>query len=100
MAVFEDLAGPGKEGDGVVEFPEDLAEDFLQFMEGGMRDVFFIEAFVRKVEFLPKGLAIEGGLAVGGEDTVGGFQDGGEVVDEGAGPVEDEIADQDKGLRG
>jgi hypothetical protein len=45
-------------------------------------------------------LVVEGRLPVGGEDAVGGRKDGGEVVHEGAGPIEDEVADQDKGFRG
>ena len=69
-------------------------------MQGGMRDVLFIEAFVGEIEFLPKGGAVEGRFAVSGENTVGGLQDRGKVVHQGAGPVEDEVADQDKGLRG
>jgi len=71
-----------------VQLPENLAEDFLQFVKGGVGDVLFVEAFVREIELFPKGLTVEGGLPVGGKNAVGGLQDGGEVVDEGAGPVE------------
>ena len=89
VTVFENLPRPGQKGDGVVKFPENLPEDFLQLVEGGVGNVFFVEAFVRKIELFPKSLPVEGGLSVGGKDAVGGLQDGGEVVDEGAGPVED-----------
>jgi len=92
VAVFEDFAGAGEKGDGVVEFPEDLAEDFLQFMKGSMGDVFFVKAFVREIELFPEGLAIEGGFAVGGKDPIGGLEYGGEIIHEGAGPVEDKIS--------
>jgi hypothetical protein len=60
-----------------------------------MRDVFFIEAFVGEIEFLPKGGAVEGRLAVSGENTVGGLQDRGEVIHQGAGPIENQIPNHD-----
>jgi len=100
VAVFKNLARSGQKRNGVMQLPENLAEDFLQLVKGGVGDVLFVEAFVREIELFPKGLTVEGGFPVGGKDAVGGLEDGGEVVDEGAGPVEDEVADQDKGLRG
>jgi hypothetical protein len=89
VAVFKDLSRPRQKGDGVVQFPKDLPEDFLQFVEGGVGNVLFVETFVGQVELFPEGLPVEGGFPVGGKDPVGGLQDGGEVVHEGAGPVED-----------
>ena len=89
VAVFKDLSRPGQKGDGVVKFPKDFPEDFLQFVEGGVGNVLFIKTLVGEVEFFPEGLAVEGRLPVGGEDAVGGRKDGGEVVHEGAGPIED-----------
>jgi hypothetical protein len=100
VAVLEDLAGAGEKGNGMVQFPKDFAEDFLELVEGGVRNVLFIKTLVGEVEFFPEGLAVEGRLPMGGEDAVGSRKDGGEVVHEGAGPVEDEVADQDKGFRG
>jgi len=89
VTVFEDFAGAREEGDRVVQLPENLAEDFLEFMNRGVGDVFLIKALVGEIEFLPEGLPVERRFAVGGEDSVGGFQHGGEVVHQGAGPVED-----------
>jgi hypothetical protein len=91
MAVFKDFAGSGKEGDGVMEFPEDFAKNLLQLLDRGVGNVLLIKSLVGEIELFPKSLAVKGWLAVGGEDAVGGFQDGGEVVDEGAGPVEDQV---------
>jgi hypothetical protein len=71
-----------------MKFPEDLPEDFLQLVEWGVGNVFFVEAFVGEIELFPKSLPVEGRFSVGGKDAVGGLQDGGQVVDEGAGPVE------------
>jgi len=93
VTVFEDLARSGQKGDGVMKLPENLPENFLELVEGGVGNVLFVEAFVGEVELFPKGLTVEGGFAVGGENAVGGLQDGGEVVHEGAGPIEDEVAD-------
>jgi hypothetical protein len=93
VAVFKDLSRPGEKGDGVVKFAKDLPKDFLQFLEGGVGNVFFVEALIREIEFFPEGLAVKRGFPVGSEDPVGGFQDGGKVVHESAGPVEDQVAD-------
>ena len=73
----------------MVQFPKDLAEDLLELVEGGVGNVLFIKTLVGEVEFFPESLAIEWWLPVGGKDAVGGRKDGGEVVHEGAGPVED-----------
>ncbi len=58
-----------------------------------MGNVLLIKALVGQVELFPESLAIKRGFAVGGKDPVGGLQNGGKVVDKGAGPIEDEIAD-------
>jgi hypothetical protein len=91
VTVFEDFPGAGEQGDGVLQFPKDLPENLLQFLEGGMRDVFFVKALVGEVKLLPKGGAVERGFAVSGENTVGGLKNRGEVVHQGAGPVKNQI---------
>jgi hypothetical protein len=93
VAVFEDFASTGKQGDRMVELAEHFAKDLLQLMKGGVGNVLFVKAFVGEIEFFPKSLPVEGRFAVGGKDAVGGLEDGGEVVGQGAGPVEDDIAD-------
>jgi len=95
VAVFQDFAGAGEEGDGMVQFAEYLAKDFLQFVKRCVGNVFLIETFVGEIEFLPESLAIEWWLAVGGKDAIGGLEDRGEVIDEGAGPVEDNVSNQE-----
>ena len=84
----------------MMQFPENLPEDLLELVERRVGDVLFVESLVRKVEFFPEGLAIEGGFVVGGKHPVGGFENGGQIVDESARPIEDKVADQKKGLRG
>ena len=93
VAVLENFPGAGEESDGVVKFPKDFPEDFLQFVEGGVGNVLFVETFVGQVELFPEGLPVEGGFPVGGKDPVGGLQHWSEVVDESAGPVEDQVSD-------
>ena len=92
MAVLEDFAGSGQKRDGVVKFAEDLPEDLFQFPDGGVGDVFFVKSLVRQVELVAERLTVKRRFAVGGEDAVSGLQDRGEVVDEGAGPIEDQVS--------
>jgi hypothetical protein len=79
----------------MMEFPKNLTEDLFQRLDRGMGNVLLIKTLVGQVELFPEGLAVKGWLAVGGEDAVGGFQDRGEVVHQGAGPIEDKITDHE-----
>ncbi len=83
-----------------MQLPKNLTEDLLQLLNGGMGNVFFIKAFVGEVELLPKGLAVERRFSVGGKDPVGGLEDRGEVVHQGAGPVEDQVSNHRLGSAG
>jgi hypothetical protein len=95
MAVFKNFPGARQQEDRVMQFPKDLTENLLQLVQGCMRDVLFVEAFVGEIEFLPKGGTVERGLAVGGKNTVGGLQDRGEVVHQSARPVKNQIPNHD-----
>ena len=84
----------------MVEFTKNLPEDLFQLLDRGVRNVLLVKAFVGKVELFPEGLAVKGRLTMGSENAIGGFQDGGEVVDEGARPVEDQISNHRLGVAG
>ena len=91
LAIFKNLTGAWEQGNRVVEFPENLSENLLQLLDRGLGDVLLIKSLVRKVEPFTEGLAVQGSFTMGGKDPVGGFQHGGKVVHERAGPVEDDI---------
>ena len=77
----------------MVEFAEYFPEDLLQLVDGHLRNMFLVESVVREIKLFAKSISVERGFAVESEDVVGGLEDGGEVVDKGAGPVEDQVAD-------
>ena len=79
----------------MVQLPKDFPEYCLQLMERGIRNVFLIKALVRKIEFLPESWPIERWFSVGGENAVGGLKNRGQVVHQRAGPVEDEVTNQE-----
>lgn len=100
MAILQNLFGSRKKGYRVMMLAKNFAEYLFEPLQGNSGQVFFVKSLVGEVELLAKGFAVKEGLAVESEDVVGGGENGGEVVDESPRPVEDEIADQDKGLRG
>ena len=94
MAILQDLLGTGEEKNGVVVFSKNFAKYLFQSLEGNVRQVLFVKSFVRQVELFPKCFSVKERFAVEAKDVVGGGQDWGEVVDQGARPVEDEVAYQ------
>ena len=94
MAILQDLLGTGEERDGVVVFSKNFAKYLFQSLEGNTRQVLFVKSFVRQVELFSKRFSVKERFAVEAKDVVGGGQDCGEVVDQGARPVEDEVAYQ------
>ncbi len=99
-AEFEELAGVGEWGDGVLDLAEALVEPGFELGGGDVGEVAFVEAGEGEAEFgaeLVEAKRLETGLL---KDEVGGLPDGGQIIDQGAGPVEDDVADHAWECRG
>ncbi len=73
-----------------------LERGVVVVVELGQRElgqVLAVEVGEREVELLPELVGGPDRLAVVPEDLVAGLEDGAEVIDQGAGPIEDDVAD-------
>ena len=91
--VLEEVERVGQRRDAGLEELEGGVVVVVEFGQGRLGQVLFIELGEGEIEFLAEFVGGERRLAVVLEDFVGGFEDGFEVVDEGAGPVEDDVAE-------
>ena len=91
--VVEELLRVGQQGDAGLQ---ELERGVVVMVELGQRQlgqVLFVEIGEREVELFPELLGRPCWLAVLLEDFVAGFEHGTEVIDESAGPIEDDVAD-------
>lgn len=90
-AEVEELAGTGKKADVVLKAGEEaLVEDF-QALGAGLGEEFRVEAQEREAEVGAELFERHFGTPVVAEDGVCGLNNGTEVVDQGAGPIEDDV---------
>jgi len=98
-AEFKEFAGVGEFADGDLGAFEFAVEPFLQLAHGDVRGMAVVKFFEREGEFGPELFEGHGGLAGAGEDVIGGLEDGGQVVHEGARPVENDVANHGVSVR-
>ncbi len=89
VAGFEEFEGSREKSDGLL-FGEELDVAGLDFGDGNVGEDLGVKIGVGEAELGAECFRREGGAAVVGEDAVDGAEDGEAVVDEGAGPVEDD----------
>ncbi len=94
-APFELFAGVGQDGDGGEGGVESGAEMGFEFFEWDLREEFGVKLTVGEAEGAAESFAIERRDFIFFEHGISGFKDGAEVVNKGAGPVEDEIAEHE-----
>ncbi len=97
-AKFEKGARVGQLMDNVPGLAELRLEPFFQLGPRYMRDVAIVKMREGQLEFRAELVERHGGLASLGEHEVGRLQDGGQIVHQRSGPIENNIADHRENL--
>jgi len=98
-APFEFFAGVGENGDGSQGVVESRAEVGFEFFQRNVGQQFGVKFAVGEAEDAAESFAVERSDLIFPEDGIGRLDDGAEIVDQGAGPIENEVAKHGRSIR-